>query len=375
MPLTGQEPAVTAPSHTGHGNGVPRFVAGLPAPARRYALIAWQRRIGVALFVVAVAVLAAVVSLILPKWYVAQATILPPTEASDSFGLMQALIENTTLAQMGLFSSSTPSDMYVEILKSRTLRESLIREFDLQRRYGIKNLDAMLKELELHVWVKANPTGVVVVNVEDRDPQRAAAMANLLVDDLDRFNRQSINTRARRTREFLERRLAEARVSMAHAESVLTAYEKANKIIASSEAGAVGAMAEVISQKLSLEVKRSYVSSYSREGSAPLRQVEAEISAMDRELAKLPSLKQEASRLALDAEIQRRVFTLLTAQYEDMRIQEMRDTPTLNVLDRARTPQLRARPRRGLMVAVATAAAVLLAAAWVGLLARRPTAA
>jgi uncharacterized protein involved in exopolysaccharide biosynthesis len=100
--------------------------------------------------------------------------------------------------------------------------------------------------------------------------------------------------------------------------------------------------------------------------------VEAEIAAMDRELAKLPALKQEGSRLALNAEIQRRVFTLLTAQYEDMRVQEGRDTPTLTVLDRARAPDLRSRPRRTLIVLIATAVAVMLGAAWVGLQVRRP---
>jgi uncharacterized protein involved in exopolysaccharide biosynthesis len=285
---------------------------------------------------------------------------------------MGALIENTTLSQLGLFTSTTPSDIYAEILKSRTLRESLVQEFDLQRRYRRKGMDATLKELETHVHVGVLPVGVVVVNVEDRDPARAADMANHLVAGLDRFNRQSTNTRAKRTREFLEQRLGDVRASMVRAESTLTAYEQRNKIMASSEASAVDAMAEVISQKLSLEVKRSYMSSYVREGSAPLRQVETEISAMDRELAKLPGLKQHASRLALDAEIQRRVFTLITVQYEDMRVQEMRDTPTLTILDRARAPEMRSRPKRALIVLVATAAALLLATAWVALSLRGP---
>jgi len=375
MTLTSQEPTAARTAGDGHANGIPRLVARLPVRARPFAVCAWERRRPLAIFILSVTVLTAVVAVLLPKWFTAQSTILPPSDSSDTMGLMGALIENTTLSRLGLFTSTTPSDMYVEILKSRTLRESLIRDFDLQGRYRIKNLDVMLKELDTHVHVATTPVGVVSVRVEDRDPQRAADMANHLVDDLDRFNRESMSTRARRTREFLEKRLVETRATMTLAESTLTAYEKANRIVASSEASAVGAMADVISQKLTLEVRRSYMSSYSREGSAPLRQVEAEISAMDRELAKLPSLKQEGSRLALNAEIQRRVFTLLTAQYEDMRVQESRDTPTLTVLDRARAPLLRSRPKRGLMVVVAAAAAVLLGAAWVGLQIRRPTAA
>jgi uncharacterized protein involved in exopolysaccharide biosynthesis len=93
---------------------------------------------------------------------------------------------------------------------------------------------------------------------------------------------------------------------------------------------------------------------------------------MDRELVKLPSLKQEGSRLSLDAEIQRRVFTLLTAQYEDMRVQETRDTPTLTVLDRARKPELKSRPKRTILVLSATAVAAALGLAWVGISLRSP---
>lgn len=364
MTLTHEQPAVRK-AHDGHGNGIPRLVSGLPAPARPYALTAWQKRRPLLLFIGAVAVASAVVALLLPSWFVAESKILPPSESSDTMGIMGALIENTTLSRLGLFTSTTPADMYVEILKSRTLREGLVRDFDLQRLYKIKGLDATLKELDSHLKVGATPVGVVSVRIEDRDPRRAAEMANHLVDELDRFNRESMNTRAKRTREFLEKRMIETRALLAHAESTLTAYEKANKIVASNEATAVGSMADVISRKLELEVRRSYMESYSRPGSAPLRQVDAEIGAMDRELARLPSLKQEGSRLALDAEIQRRVFTLLTAQYEDMRVQEARDTPTLTVLDRARAPEMRARPRRTMMVLVATATASLLCAAWV----------
>src|SRR4029077_19013567 len=108
-----------------------------------------------------------------------------------------------------------------------------------------------------------------------------------------------------------------------------------------------------------------YLESYTREGSASLREVEAEIAAMDRELGKLPSLKQAGSRLALDAEIQRRVFTMVTARYEEARVQEAKDTPTLTVLDAARVPEVRSRPRRTIIVLVSTLAAAVLAAAWV----------
>jgi uncharacterized protein involved in exopolysaccharide biosynthesis len=280
---------------------------------------------------------------------------------------MSAMIENNALSKLGLFSSTTPSDIYIEILKSRTVCEPLVATYDLSRRYRTKGVETTLRELGQHVRVGVTPTGVVSVSVEDTDPQRAAAMTNDLVAGLDRFNRESVNTRAKRTREFLDKRLTEVKTRMAEAESVLTAYEQKNRIVASTEATAVGSMADIIARKLDLEVRRSYMSSYTRPGSASLREVEAEIGAMNGEISKLPTLKQEGSRLALNAEIQRRVFMLLTAQNEDMRVQEMRDTPTLTILDAARTPEVRTRPKRALIVLVTTAVSVLLASGWVAI--------
>jgi uncharacterized protein involved in exopolysaccharide biosynthesis len=147
------------------------------------------------------------------------------------------------------------------------------------------------------------------------------------------------------------------------AEAALTTYEQKHGVVA--DASAIGGMASVIAQKLNLQVKREYVSSYTATGSAAVRSIDAEIAAYDRELARLPGLKNEGARLALDAEIQRRVFTMLTGQYEDARIQEMRDTPTITVLDRARPPELKSRPRRSVIVIASTLVALLLSALWV----------
>jgi tyrosine-protein kinase Etk/Wzc len=341
----------------------------LPPSARRFVAAALERKRAIAAFVLGVAVVTAVVALLLPPWYRAQATVLPPAEGNDAFGVMSGLIQSAALSKVGLMTTSTASDIYVEILKSRTLQEDLVRTFRLDSLYRRKGSERALMELARHVSVKTTTTGLIVAQVEDRDPRRAAAMANRLVDELDRFNRETLNTRAKRTREFLATRVADVETRMRAADAALTAYERKNGVVA--DGGTVGGMASLIAQKLNLQVRREYVSSFTASGGSAVRAIDAELAAYDRELARLPGLKNTGSRLALDAEIQRRVFTLLTSQYEDVRVQEMRDTPTITVLDRAQPPELRSRPRRTLMVAAATFLALLLSAAWVGLSLRK----
>lgn len=343
----------------------------IPLPFRPLARAVWERRKPVVGFIFAVALVATGVSFLFPKWYTARATILPPNEGGDGFGIMAALIESSALSQLGMLSTASPSDVYAEILESRTLREGLIQRFDLQRLYKRKNLDLTLKDLATHVRVDVNKAGVIEVDVEDRDPKRAADMANALVTGLDDFNRMTFSSRASRSREFLQKRLEDVQVRLTTAETALAAYERSHKVIAASEASAAEGVGGIIARKLSLQVQRSYVSSYSRSDSPTLRSIDAEIAAIDHELGKFPSLKQQGARLALDAEIQRKVFTLLTAQYEDARVQETRDTPTVSVLDRARPPQLKSKPKRSVIVLVATAMATLMAVAWVAWKTRR----
>jgi tyrosine-protein kinase Etk/Wzc len=343
----------------------------LSPQARRFLRALSERRRGISAFVAFVAILAVVIVLILPQWYAAESTLLPPTESSDNFSMVASLIQSNALNKIGLFSTQSPSDLFAEILKSRTLREDLIQRYGLQKRYKLKNLDLTLRELDHHVVVDVNKAGVIVVRVEDRDPALAADMTNHLVEELDRFNREIYNTRAKKVRKFLEERLTDVTHRLAVAESTLTSYERTNKVIASDKGEAVESVASVMAARMSLQVRRAYVSGYSREDSPALKQIDAELAAYEREISRLPALKQKGSRLALEAELQRRLFSLITAQYEDARVQEARDTPTITVLDVARKPIVRARPKRGVVVLGAVGAALALSLVWVWLSLRR----
>lgn len=343
----------------------------LPVPARRFVNALWQRRFRIGAFVFVVALLAATWAWFMKPWFTAESTMLPPSEGGDVFTNLTGMIESSALSRVGLFTTSTASDIYVEILNSRRLRESMIKRFDLQKVYDLTSLDATLKELELHVAVKAATSGVVTVNVEDTSKERAAEMTNFLVAELDRFNRETLQTRGKRTRQFLEARLAELDQRMRSAETRLTAYERTHKVVVASDESSVRGIADVMAQKLSLQVRRAYVASYSAPGSSGVREIDAEIEAFERELGRLPELKNEGARLALDAVVQRKIFTFLTAQLEEARVQEMRDTPTITVLDVARPPEMRTRPKRTVFVLASALVAMALSCGWVWLTSRR----
>ena len=340
-----------------------RFVAAFRSRARTYAGI-----VGIA------ALLAGGISMLLPNWYRASSTMLPPTEGGESgFGLLAGMIQTSALNNLGLATTSTPSDVFGEILKSRRLSEAAIQKYGLQPLYRTKGMDRTVKEFQRHLGVQVNAAGLLNVTFEDRDAQRAADITNFLVDELDRFNVDTYKTRGKRLRQFLEGRVGEVQRTLVASEERLRGYESKYRVVSSAETEAARGVSDILAQKFNLETQRAYVSSYTAPGNTELQNIERQLRALNSEIGKLPEVKMEGARRALDVEIQRKLLMLMTAQFEDARMQETRDTPTVTVLDAASKPQIKARPVRSLIVAAAAFAALLGCAAWTATtLAREP---
>ncbi len=320
------------------------------------------------LFILVVAGVTALVTLVLPKRYRAHASLLPPQENAESFGIIAGLVEASALSRVGLISASSTSDLYVEILRSRRVREAIVERFDLRRRYKEENLDECLQRLDENVKAEASRSKLVFIEVEDKDPKVAAEMANALVAELDLVNRQVRTDRAARSRTYLTEQLAQVQARLRESEERLAAYERSHGLVlGGGEQAAVEGVADLLSRKMALQVRRTWMESYVQPNNPGLQAVVSELAAVDRELSRLPGLKQEGNRIALDVEIQRRVFTLLTAQLEEAKLEENRKIGGLAVLDAARPPTRRAKPRRALIVLISTAVATLLAGGWVAM--------
>jgi uncharacterized protein involved in exopolysaccharide biosynthesis len=261
--------------------------------------------------------------------------------------------------------------LFVEILDSRRVREPILEKYKLQDRYGVKNLDSCLKEFASHVKTDVLKSQVIVLDVEDQDPKIAAGLANDMVAGLDRVYREARMQKAAKASEFVNGQLEDASTRLRAAEQRLTTYERRQGIVAGSADAAVQVAADIVARKLALQVRRTWMESYSGRENPALQAVNSELSALDREIGRLPGIKQEASRLSLDVEIQRRVYTLLNAQLEEARLEGSRTISTISVLDPARAPTLRARPRRMLIVGVTAGIALLAVLGWAMRRARR----
>lgn len=310
-----------------------------------------RRKRFLAVNVAVATIVALLIALVLPKWYTARAVLLPPLE--DDFGVNSiAQLMPRGFGSIRIPGAPTLADVFVAVLKSRTVAERIIKRFDLVRRYGVSDPDKAIKELESLVDFRVGDEGTIAVIVEDRDPKTAAAMANAYIEELDRFNKETRTTSAQRTRAFIEQRLEIARRDLAAAEDLLRDYQQRRRLPSLSPAERSDAEmgAQLMAQRTALEVRLEVMRQSLAENSEEVRRIREELAAIDRQIGGLPRAGLDVARLWRDVKVQEKVFELLTAQLEEARIRETRDTPTVQLLDRAQPPLHKSRPKRAVIV-------------------------
>ncbi len=334
----------------------------------------YKRRRLIASIVAAAVIGAAVVSGFLPKIYAATASVLPPQPEPASPLMPSGGLRDTTPS---LFGNPKPSDLWVAILKDQSIADAIIGRFRLRERYGAASLEDARAALAARVKVEGSKEGIVSVSVEERDPRLAADMANAFVDELDRMNRRAVTTAAGRMRLFVERRLVETRAALAAAEDRLKLFQERNRTLKLEDQSAAviqafgGLKATLAAKQVELDTLLSYatashpqVAVLKEEVGAlreQLRQIEqGQRGASDIFLPtdRVPDLGVQYARLLREVKYQEALLELLTQQYEMARIQEAKDTPTLQILHAATVPERKAKPSRRRIVLVALAASL-----------------
>lgn len=346
-------------------------------------LLEWKRLIY--RLVLAAAILSVVVSLVLPKWYTASSTILPPKESEARSSLIQLTSRlGVDLAGMGLASDTPSLDVTIGVLKSRRLREQLVDRFDLVAVYHARTREHAIRQLARHVVVDSTPEGLIEVQVEDRNKDRAADMANALIDFLDAYNRETSVEQARLTTEFVGRYRAENDALLRAATDSLQFFQERHGAIELTEQTrvTVEATAELQAERTRLEVARGILGDYAAPDEVRMVELETRIGELNAKiedlagtrpeaagagqgggvflpLSEIPRLAVEFARLTRDVLVKEKVHEYLTTEFEQSRIQEARDLRTIQTVDRAVPPIKKSRPRRSLIVVLTVALAAI----------------
>jgi len=319
-----------------------------------------------------------IVSFLLPKWYKATCSIMPPKEQSifGQLGSVGSLLKELSPTQkMGGFGQNLGVYNYLAILKSRTAMEGVIRKFDLIKVYDVSDssMENTMKELKENVAFEIQDEDYITVDVYDKDPLRAAAMANYYVEVLNTISIQLGTQEARNNREFIAKRVDKSKEDLRNAEEILRKYQERSGLMIAPEqsSSGVSAIAELYGMKAKKEVELAILERSATKNNDLLQQLQIELSELGKKLGTFPEAGLESFRLYRNVAIQQKIVEYLIPLYEQAKINEQKDVPVLLVLDKAIPPEKKDKPKRSLIVllvalvtAVFSIAAVFLIEGW-----------
>lgn len=341
-------------------------------------LFRWRKLVFINVF--SVGIISLVISFLLPKWYEAEAIVLPPQKQNLMFnmgGLSDLASSFMGPSGFELPMLATRSDVYTTILESRRLLKEIIEQNNLMALYKAKNLDICIKKLKKHAKIDIGRDGSIHITYEARDPKKASNVSNTFVKLLNDINMETNQKTAGSTRKFIEERLNENKNNLAQAEVDLMEFQKKYNAISIEDQVKVTIenTAQFIAQLMSLKIelgvlKQNYSSSYQSvkdieikiqeiekilDGVNTGKQTSVNVNNIDDigvflPLDAVPELGLEYARLFRQLKIQEILFELLTQQFEQSKIKEKENTPTIQVLQYAEPPDYKSKPKKGYIV-------------------------
>jgi len=325
-------------------------------------------------YIVGIPLLAGIIagglSLLMPNIYTGTASVLPPQQSqSGSSAILGQLgaLGGMSGSALGL---KNPSDLYIGMLNSRTVADRIIDRFKLQSVYGTKTLTDTRLTLSSSSTIGSGKEGIIVIDVKDKDPKRAAALANGYVEELQRLTQTLAITEASRRRLFFEKQLMQSKQLLVDAEvSLKVTQEKSGLIQLNGQAEAlIKSSADLRAQIASKEVALSAMQTFAT-GSNPeymrarqelvglreqLRKMESGLNQGSGDLlvgsGRIPEAGLEYVRRVRDVKYAETIFELMSKQFEIAKLDEAKDSSIIQALDVAIVPDKKSKPNRGVIV-------------------------
>jgi tyrosine-protein kinase Etk/Wzc len=322
---------------------------------------------------IAAAVIMALVMLLMSNTYTATASILPPEQKQSSLGALLGQIGSIAGLSDSDIGLTNPADLFIGMLHSRTIQDRLIDKFDLRKVYRVKSYQDARKKLDSRSVILAEKEGFISISVEDRDPSRAAAMANAYVEELHTLNSELAVSEAAQRRLFYEEKVNAERDALSLAEVQLRQVEEKTGLL-QPEAQArviIQSLADMRAQVAELEVQIESMRTYATKDNPELLRAEQQLAGLRAQVAKmqrsggesgdgdldlptrkLPQAQLDYLRRARDLEYHEALFEFLNKQLEAARLDEAKDAILVHVVDKAVEPERKSGPPRLLTVLV-----------------------
>ena len=356
----------------------------------------WRERRSVLRWTLVTAILAALAAFLIPTRYDSSAQLMPPKEGSDgTAGLIAALSakgsDGMGVVAQNFLGIKTTGALFIGVMRSRTVEDRLVDQFNLREVYGTRTREDARKKLQKRTDLNEDrKSGLITVTVSDHDPQRAKGMATAYVEELNRLVVGLTTSSAHRERVFIEERLQSVKQDLETAEKNLSVFSSHNAVgfdLKDQSRAMVSAAADVQGQLMAAESQLQGLEQIYTDSNVRVRSQRARVAELRRQLQKLagpqgdsnasasgsaddsslyPSLRRlpyvGATYVDLyrRAKIQEAIYEYLTKQYEMAKVNEAKEIPSVRVLDQPEVPEKKSFPPRLLIISLGVVLGFLL---------------
>jgi uncharacterized protein involved in exopolysaccharide biosynthesis len=316
-------------------------------------------------------------ALLLPKVYTGTAVLMPPQQDPSSATAVIGQLLGGAAGGAGVAAAlglKNPNDLYVGILQSRTIADRLIERFGLQELYGEDSLVDTREKLADNTIIVASKDGLIRVEFEDKDPRRAAEVANAYVQELEALTGGLAMTDAARRRLYFQKQVDQARAALSKADRGLKAVQEKTGLIKPDEQAKpiFEAMATLRGQIAAKEISLAAMGSFATDQHPAYLRGQQELQGMKKQLAgferdnklgggdiliptsKVPEVGLQWLEQFREVKYYETVYEILAKQLEFAKVDEGKNAIVIQLVDRAAVPDKESRPRPLLIVVLGT---------------------
>ena len=368
-------------------------------------LLFWNNRKFILKNVIIVSLLSIIISLLLPKWYASKAVVL--SSGAGQFNFLSS-ISPIPVADFGLSTINEDINNFIAILQSRTVKEYMVKKFNLVDRYKQRDIEFAMEAFEEKIELEVTEDGTLEITIFDKDPIMAKEMVNEVLFMLDQIN-QSIGMEAGKyNREFLENRININKKDLEKAELALKTFQEKTGIIdlvaqlsstmqmsAQAYNSIFEAYTALYAKKIETETELAVAKTTLSNNNPTIMQLEKLLKEQTVQLEQLmikldeklqyllsnispaqidtvpniefsvsfntlPSLGLENARLIREVELQSTIQEILIPQFEQAKLEETKNIPTLQIIDKPKVALNKSKPKRSLIVIASTVMSFLM---------------
>jgi uncharacterized protein involved in exopolysaccharide biosynthesis len=321
---------------------------------------------------------------VIPRWYKSTAVVMPPRQKS-MLSMMNSLKSSTSsLRALGIGVQNDDIQQYQVILNSRRIKEAVINKFDLMKIYDLDTMEKTIKELEDNVAVALGKEDAALeISVYDTSPQRAADITNYYVEMLNKIYLEISVAEATSNRKFLEDRYNKNIEDLKIAETNYKKFQEKYGVYSVTDQikAAIEVAAKLQSQIVLKEVELGIVERTTTLENENRINIKIELDELKRQMKNMKfGTSSQDSRVQIftpfektpeigiqyldyfrEMEIQGKILEILVPLYEQAKIEEQRNIPTVLVLDNAVPAVKASKPKRVIIILVIFLVSIILA--------------